>query len=197
MRCLLLCSHCLASYVFHVCDCLLSAWWINCFDLCCSKRTCWHGWIVAPTRSRHQHQSEFCSWLITSTLSWRVCVWIVLNGLKFIFFLKGKTALMIACRRQDISIAVLLIAAGAEVHIIYSNFPHHNSTQSTIFWCGVMDRVVRKQWECWKEKKTKSCCEMPWMSTTTVLLSSNLYNIFGEADSTRSYDMTVAFVSRC
>ncbi len=69
------------------------------------------------------------------TYSW--CVRVNCFGwFNICFVLKEKSALMIACENQRISIAVLLIAAGAEVHHLL----HQNSTQSTTYryWCDVI-----------------------------------------------------------
>ncbi len=95
----------------------------------------------------------------------------------FVIF-KGDSALTIACHHQFISIAVLLIASGAEVHQFIQNE----------LWCTIRNmmcvmlremmschvvRVGRQLWKVWEKMKIRSCCVMLWMHTATITSWNN------------------------
>ncbi len=105
-----------------------------------------------------------CSVLLSSQLQRLMLIRCVMSWFCCLDDEQGKSALTTACKKQFISIAVFLIAAGAEVHqyIILHTLLFlfiHKSTKNILMWC-VMVRVVRQQWNCWEVKMTRSNCVM-------------------------------------
>ncbi len=73
-------------------------------------------------------------WMI-KTKTWVDMFVLIKFIVDFVVFFKGNSALLLACQCQFPSTAVLLIAAGAEVHIQSLS---HSSMLQHLSWCDVM-----------------------------------------------------------
>ncbi len=94
-----------------------------------------------------------------------------------LFVVKGHCALTYASYSQHISIAVLLIAAGAEVNM-YTSQKTPDLCKSTLNNTLLLIRMEKRQSTDWQGKKTKQLWERPWMNMPTRELLEIAYLLY-------------------
>ncbi len=96
-----------------------------------------------------------------------------------IFLWQTRSALNLACKNEHVSIAVILVQAGAKVpntnnNSIFMSFFHHQYLWVCVLlkfffgFCWHYNRMVTLQWKGWEAKKIRWLCATLLKNTTTL-----------------------------